>query len=391
MNMMIIRSQKGAALAVSLILLVVATLAAIAATRGSHMQERMTSNQNNKAISLMAAEAGATEFWNWLGDEQESGTMDWDDATWRNGWQASIPTDQTGNHNAGQFGYYWLDPDDIDWQPGFVRVMISGQSGPDNLNPLGRTRVELRFDRPMSSNVDPAFMRGLLAHGNIGIQGNANLTGSGHANGNFNVTGGNSSLNDRTGVDDEGNPITMTASVSGHGSASMSGGGVNQDHVVSGAQTVTVPSASAYINANRDNQGVINSCSIPSGNLNGAVYYCNGNATTSGNFSNVTILATGSVTHGGSAQLGISQELTVMIVAGGNITINGANNTFGVFWAGGNITQNGASILGGSIIAGGNITRNGVFNYVQYDDFGDLGMPMAPPSGLSIESWVEVF
>lgn len=380
------QSQRGMALVVGLIMTLVATIIVMSSMRGSQFQEGMTANLNNKAISFMAAEAGATEFWKWLADEEESGTINWDDATWQAGWQDTIPSNQSENHNAGQVGYFWIDPGDVQWGLDHVQVTITGQSGLNIRNPLGVTRIQLRLDRPTSSSVNPAFMTGLLANGNIQINGNAALTGSAHANGNFEVTGGNSSLNDRAGTDDEGNPITITSTVSGQGAASMKGG-INPNNVISGAQPVSVPSADAYIEANK--AGAIESCNIPSGDLKGAVYFCAGNATTSGNFSNATILATGNVSHNGASQLGGS-ELTVMIVAGGNITINGSNDTYGVFWAEGNVTQNGSSILGGSIVAGGNITRNGKFNYVQYDNFGNLNMPLAPPSGLAIRAWAEV-
>ena len=55
-------AQRGAALLIGLLLLLVATLVAVAAMQGSQFQERMASNHYNKAISFHAAEVGATRF-----------------------------------------------------------------------------------------------------------------------------------------------------------------------------------------------------------------------------------------------------------------------------------------------------------------------------------------
>lgn len=384
-------AQRGAALLVGVILTMVTAMVALSSMRGSQFQEGMTANLNHKAIAFTAAEAGASEFFKWLSTEQANNSIDWENPDWQNKWQKSnsgpIQTSASGDNKAGDKGFFWIAPTDVTWNPDFVKVVITGQSGPSADNALGRAQIAIQLQRPTSGGPHPAFMTGLLANKDIDIKGNANLQGSAHANGNFGVTGGNSSLNDRTKIDEEGNTVTLASKVSAKETASMSK--VNQDKVISNANLVDVPSAKEYIEANENIPGVIKSCSIPSGNLKGAVYFCSGNLTTKGNFSNATILAKGSVTHGGSSQLGQSQELTVMIVAQGAITINGSNDTYGVFWSDGDVTQNGSSVLGGAVIAGGNITRNGVFNYAQYDDFGDLSLPTAPASGLAITHWAE--
>lgn len=385
---MFIRKQEGAALIVSMILLTVATIVTVASMRGGTMQEKMTANQNNKAVSLMAAEAGGSAFFDWIVSEFENGTMAWSDPDWQDDWQSVIPSNQAGSHNLGSNGYYWLDPADVSWNADDVVVTLTGQAGPDVNAPLGQTKLRMIFNRPELGGTDPAFLAGLLADGNIDINGNADFTGSAHANGEFNVSGGQNSLNDRDSVDEDGNPVTLESSVSAHGDAKMRR--VDQERVMGGADTIEVPSASEYINEKKAGGGVIESCEIPTGDLGGAVYYCDGNARTSGSFSNVTILADGDIDHRGSAQLGASEDLTVMIVAGGDITINGRNDTFGVYWADGNVRQNGRSTIGGSVVAGGDIRRNGVFDYVQYDNFGGLDVPEGPAADPSILSWVEV-
>lgn len=385
-------AQRGEALLVGVILTMVTAMVALSSMRGSQFQEGMTANLNHKAIAFTAAEAGASAFLKWLSEEQTEDNIDWESAIWQNKWQnfdsVKIPTSASGDNNVGNYGFFWIDPNDVTWSDDFVKVVITGQSGASPENALGRAQIAIQLQRPTSGGPHPAFMTGLLANQNITITGNPELQGSAHANGNFRVTGGNGLLNDRTKIDEEGNTVTLASKVSAKETASMSN--VNQDKVISNANSVVVPSAEEYIEANKNIPGVTERCNISAnGDLNGAVYFCPGNVTTSGNFSNATILAKGSVTHNGSSRLGESQELTVMIVAKGNITFNGNSNKYGVFWSDGNVTQNGSSILGGAVIAGGNITNHGVFKYAQYDDFGGLSLPTAPASGLAITHWAE--
>jgi hypothetical protein len=62
MNANKFKRQGGMALVVGLILLLAATVVTLMAMQGSRTQERMSSNQNNKAVSFMAAEYGASAF-----------------------------------------------------------------------------------------------------------------------------------------------------------------------------------------------------------------------------------------------------------------------------------------------------------------------------------------
>ncbi|MDZ7640426.1 MAG: hypothetical protein U5J62_00100 [Desulfurivibrio sp.] len=74
------------------------------------------------------------------------------------------------------------------------------------------------------------------------------------------------------------------------------------------------------------------------------------------------------------------------MIAGGNILINGANNSHGLFWSNGSFVQNGASTVVGSIVSGGTITRNGSFNF-EYSEVNDPGfLPTEPPNPVLI-SW----
>lgn len=381
------QKQTGAVLIISLLLLLVASIVTVSSMRGSGMQERMVANQNQQAIALMAAETGASEFWRWISDSE----VDWDSSDWQDSWQdePSLPLTSTGTPIVGSAGYYWIDPStDITWLSDRAILSVNGAAITDGGDLLSQTRIQLVLLKPVPGGTNPAFLAGMLAGGNIDIKGNANFTGSAHANGDFDVTGGGSSLKDRSGFDENDNPVTIQSTVSAQANASMSGASTGA--VISGASAITIPSASDYIATNKDNAGIINSCSIPSGDLDGATYYCDGDASTSGSFSNVTILVTGDMTHGGASQLGQDDSLTVLMVIVGNITVNGSNDTYGIFWADGNVRQNGSSTLGGSIVAGGDIRRNGTFTYEQYDNFGDLTLPPGQGTGLSIARWFEL-
>lgn len=357
------KSQQGAALAISLIMLTVVTLVTLAGMRGGNMQERMTSNLNNKAISFMAAEAGASRFWQWMNDP----AFEWES----DDWQDVIPTDTSEANNIGAYGYFWIDPseDGVKWSSdgNSVTVFVQGLSRVGG-EELGSTRLRFEYSR----QINPAFFKGLLSDEDIDINGNADLYSSAHANGDADVSGGSSQL-------------FPPGTISAVGTASMKKV-KDESRVISGAAKIEVPSALSFIDEyiSDASKTYTAGCTIGAGDHKGSVYYCNGDVTTSGNFSNVTILARGNVTHNGASNLG-SGALTVAIIASRNITLNGSSDTYGVFWADGNVTQNGSSVLGGSVVAGGDITFNGNFTYRKNDNFGDLGLPRTA----KISSWTE--
>ncbi|WP_169204335.1 pilus assembly PilX family protein [Aromatoleum bremense] len=141
----------------------------MASMRGSAFQENITSNMNNKAISFMAAEAGATAFWQWL----SSGPTQWQDLTWREGWQASIPTTASDTPNMGNFGYFWIDPDQVTWSTHAVTVTVSGFSKVPGGEALSETRMEAKFSAP---GVHRAFRAGLVSDQDITVNGKASFT-----------------------------------------------------------------------------------------------------------------------------------------------------------------------------------------------------------------------
>lgn len=136
--------QRGAVLAMGLILLLLATIVTVVSMKGSQMQERMASNMDNKAVSFMAAEYGAAAFREWLRGELEA-SGEWpDEAAWNA--QVAMPRSQADRIVAGAgLGRYWFD--EVDWTPVQVSLVSVGQSISAGLA-LGEARVRVEFDAP---------------------------------------------------------------------------------------------------------------------------------------------------------------------------------------------------------------------------------------------------
>ena len=392
--------QRGAALAIGLILLVVATLVAVTAMRGTVTDERIASNQKQISEAFMAAETGVSETINWFntGDNYK----DYPTGYWGNE-AAALGEIGTGSTRSG-----------IEWQVlsvAFIddKVTITSRGF---VTATGTERVvRVDYRRPLLSGPAGAFLVGLLSDNNITVNGASSFTGSAHANGSFSNPSGGSTLNDWT--DGDGNLVT--ANISASGSATF-GGTTGMGSVTSGAANVDVPSAGAHIQdvlskvvggeyqVNPSTKvPVYETCTIPAGDLGGAIYYCAGPSLTLGpsskgnspgsptNYSNGTVMVDGNVTFNGSSALGAGDELTLAVIASGNITMNGSSDAYGLWWSDGTVTQNGSSVLGGAVVAINNITRNGTFNFEQVDKFSpSIPLPMDPDKPAAVTDWREL-
>lgn len=69
-----INQEKGIALIVALILLVIATLTGLAGMRGTSLQEKMSANLNDRSIAMQSAEAGLAAAYNAITDNPSIGT-----------------------------------------------------------------------------------------------------------------------------------------------------------------------------------------------------------------------------------------------------------------------------------------------------------------------------
>ena len=124
-------TQRGAVLAVGLILLVVATLVTLTAMNTGVMQERMTANQDNNARSFMAAEAGGAEL-----------VVAWlDEISW--------PTNVTVSGTVGGdplIGYEVTRLSDS-WTDSPLNVLIEGRALAADNTLLARTELLLQLER----------------------------------------------------------------------------------------------------------------------------------------------------------------------------------------------------------------------------------------------------
>lgn len=328
----------------------------------------MSSNTQNRNTAIIAADSGTALFYNWLAADN-----------WANDWTQELATQPA---YIGGFGYYYVDS--VVWAGDRVSVTIIGQSRADN-TVLAQATVVTVFEQ--AGAPDPAFAAGMLAEGDITIRGSSVFNGSIHTNGNF-TNRGASVLRDWTSTDADGNTVANSASVSAQGTADFDGANQGTGSVAGNTAPVNVPSAAAFIQNQLGNIAVISSCAIPTGDLGGAIYYCNRSLTIpGGSYSNGTVMAQGDITFNGSSSLGAQGEATLAIVSAGNITVNGSSATAGVFWSEGNLRQNGSSTLSGSIVAGGSITRNGGFNYTQTTV--GAGLPLPRTSGIVVAAWYE--
>lgn len=106
----LLQRQDGAALAIGLILLLVATLVAVSAMQGTRFQERMASNHYNKAISFNAAEVGAARLIGALNAHEfdvESWASDLQFPSSSDAPAAVFPVNE--ENNLVNMGWYWAE------------------------------------------------------------------------------------------------------------------------------------------------------------------------------------------------------------------------------------------------------------------------------------------
>ena len=129
------KTQRGAVLAVGLILLAVATLVTLTAMNTGIMQESMTANQDNNARSFMAAEAGGAELVAaWL-----------DESSWPTNVAARsgiVGGDPSITYVAN------LHPPSTSWTDSPLDVLIEGRAlAADNTTLLARTELLIQLER----------------------------------------------------------------------------------------------------------------------------------------------------------------------------------------------------------------------------------------------------
>lgn len=139
------KPEHGAALVISLVLITIASIGAVTAMRSGHLQDRMASNQHNKVISQMAAEAGASKFAEWFLDNSDENLADaWDDTSLVFPNTAQLPP----------YGFFRIQSEP-DWTTNPVVATVAGISRQGN-ETLAETRIRLEFSNTGSDLFEDA-------------------------------------------------------------------------------------------------------------------------------------------------------------------------------------------------------------------------------------------
>lgn len=402
--------QKGMALIISMVILVLAILLGLSSVNAALFEERMTGNYRFSISALQASEAGVKDIISYV----------------RATYGPSNPPDCSSDSTLN-------DPDGVNYSSSGgldrdfnTRLVCEGGEVVGysqgrvyrGTETLSAREVRVVVIPPGESEVE-----GMLADSNITLNGNSTIVGSVHANADVDIK---QLTNSTIGyITASGQVITNDKDVT----YSDSGGCDTVICASSGVETMNVPSASAAIieemndlgfsgnslsdiNASVAASGPVDTtsyqvlavdasgqCSLDlsgsqsyqqSGEWESKRFYCPGALDLSGSFSGAVIMASGDIVHNGSSELGDPDtdgtgEVDTYIVSGGSITLNGSDDSYAALHADGDITQNGTSKLYGSIVSGGSITRNGGIDFEAMNS----GFIMVPVSGF-IDEWYEM-
>jgi Tfp pilus assembly protein PilX/cytoskeletal protein CcmA (bactofilin family) len=214
--------------------------------------------------------------------------------------------------------------------------------------------------------LDKAFGMGILADGNLTVNGTSTINGDAHSNGNIKLNGDG----------------TITGTVSAQGSITT--GSWNTEEPAPNGAAIPVPQVTTQkldelrTIANTAGKGIYSNGDFNfngSGDLGNQVIFVDGNLTLNGDIINGTIVATGNVTINGSSQINGNGVIGTAIVAQGNITMNGSSDSYGAFWSNGSFVQNGSGRLLGSIVSLGTFTQNGGFNFTANGNIQNNNLP----------------
>lgn len=385
--------QRGALLKTAMILLVIISVVGIASMNTSIVQTRATSNQSNKRVALAAAEAGASVAM----EAFKSGSGVWWSALPTSATPVSLSGSGVGNGQWRLESTSELSVDRLARQTLPIIGIATDAAGTEI------ARVKLEVAVAATAGTPPAgFAQGMLTDGDITVAGQAGMQGNAHTNGSFLVSG-RGAQNENTGgvigsvgtIDYVG-PRVNTAGLNDSASAV---------YLLSQVGRVDTHYQSVFTNQ------TFSTCSIPTGDLGGAAYYCDGSVSLSGTYANGIIYARGSVdsqatltamrivtlqdfVHSGSGALGTGPGSAVAIAAAGNIVLQGGGTpkyVHGTLWANGSIQRQGTgqSNVVGAFVAFGHIAFSGGLSYIQNNDYAQQGFG-APTTEVRILGWREV-
>ena len=374
-------SQDGVVLLVGLISLVIISMVSIYSMRTSTIQEKITSNQRNKTISLMAAEFGVNYITAKI-DDKTCTAASLSGCTIPN----PLKVSNQSNYNA-----YWSTEGNPVVSGNTITFTVLGttrDSAGVGSSVLARSKITFSIQVP----VDEIAGRVIETEGNVQVKGRLTVTGGGHANGSWSVTSNQNSVT--SGV------------LSADGNIDVGGVPAAQLSPNNG-ENISLPTVESFYSSQLSGS-FNNTCSFTSNqNLNGQIIRCK-SATFNGPVSNGTIVVDDNVSIGkNDSLLGITLITTGNIdiepaatgVIGssaqpstlattGNIQVKGnIGNVYGDMRANGSIDLkgNGNSVINGQLRAQGNIYANGGLEILN-----PSGTPYTPATPTTIKSWFEV-
>lgn len=425
--------QKGMALLVSLIILVVALMLGLSSFQSSLFEERMASNYRLSVSALQSAEAGVDKM---LDSVMAFSFSTADENTLCDGVDPAVEYSDlmTGNpHSFSSDGS--LDR--------YYSIKL-GCSAEDELVGYSRGWVEDNDSIKLSARTikftafPPGFatIKGMIADNDIEIKGNSSVVGVVHANGDVyikipdgdeagepegSVTASGTVTLDNNEVTESGaNCETLICASSDVGKVKVQTAEEKINEIISSYETgATFATAQSWSDQEAGYTEISESysehfeilpydsdkniCNVDGVDLNDddsmsneegpdgypqKIYYCPGDLEVSGDFSGAALMANGSITHNGSSDLGTYQEEGVVdtfLYATGGITLNGQNDTYGEYLSDGDFRQDGTSTIYGTVVSGGSIRANGGIDFVAMD----TGKIKYITSG-SLDTWNEL-
>ncbi len=400
--------QKGIALVLSVVILVIATLLGLSGVSSALFEERMAGNYRFSISALQASEAGVNDVIDYVvSNYSPSAPPDCSsDSQLYSSSEKVVYSTSGGLNRDYEISLECEGGDLIGYSLGRV------YKGSDTLS---EREVRIVIIPPGENEIE-----GMLADGDIILNGNSTIVGNVHANSNVDIkqlsssTVGYVSASGQVLTNDkdieyaaDGECSTVICASSGVDIMSvptaseaileeMKALGFSYASLAEVNGNVSAEDTTSYQVLTVDGDG---KCSL---NLSGSQsysdggeweekrFYCPGVLNLSGSFSGAVVMASGDIIHGGSSELGDPDSngtgsVDTYIVSGGTIELNGSDDSYAAYHADGDIVQNGTSKIYGSIVAGGSITRNGGIDFESMSS----GFILVPVSGF-IDQWYEL-
>ena len=173
------KQQRGFALIVTVVLLMVAAMIGLYAMRNAITQDKASANIYNKTITTNTAEHGATKFYEWVATPTS-----WRTTSEQGNWTSAVPANESSTTKLGSNGYFWINSADkslisgcaTDRNPCWdntnneVTAVVTGNlvqgTGTDR-KILGTSKVRIKIGGPLGVKL-PKMPGALTVAGDIG-------------------------------------------------------------------------------------------------------------------------------------------------------------------------------------------------------------------------------